>query len=52
MYGSQKKSMTEICSFKFTFIVINDDRRFAVTLDVSQFHPDEVKVIREDVAVA
>ncbi|EPB80051.1 hypothetical protein ANCCEY_00874 [Ancylostoma ceylanicum] len=24
--------------------VINDDRRFAVTLDVSQFHPDEVKV--------
>uniref|UniRef100_A0A0K0DG48 SHSP domain-containing protein n=1 Tax=Angiostrongylus cantonensis TaxID=6313 RepID=A0A0K0DG48_ANGCA len=24
--------------------VINDDRKFAVTLDVSQFHPDEVKV--------
>ncbi|PIO67839.1 Hsp20/alpha crystallin family protein, partial [Teladorsagia circumcincta] len=24
--------------------VINDDRRFAVELDVSQFHPDEVKV--------
>ncbi|KAK5974448.1 SHSP domain-containing protein [Trichostrongylus colubriformis] len=24
--------------------VINDDRKFAVELDVSQFHPDEVKV--------
>ncbi|KAE9411833.1 hypothetical protein Angca_009432, partial [Angiostrongylus cantonensis] len=28
----------------FSFEVINDDRKFAVTLDVSQFHPDEVKV--------
>ncbi|KHJ93128.1 Hsp20/alpha crystallin family protein [Oesophagostomum dentatum] len=24
--------------------VTNDDKRFSVTLDVSQFHPDEVKV--------
>ncbi|KJH48345.1 hypothetical protein DICVIV_05586 [Dictyocaulus viviparus] len=24
--------------------VINDDRKFSVRLDVSQFHPDEVKV--------